>query len=82
MRGPAFVIKSTDGGNNWTKQNLTASNVMNGIMDIYFRDPTNGWVVGMNTNQYAAPPYYGCIARTTNAGACAGVPVQAKRKSR
>ena len=49
--------------------NLTASNVMNGIMDIYFRDPTNGWVVGMNTNQYAAPPYYGCIARTTNAGA-------------
>lgn len=69
VRGPAFVIASTNGGTNWTIFNLTASNVMNGIMDIYFRDPTNGWVVGMNTNQYASPPYYGCIARTTNAGA-------------
>lgn len=69
VRGPAFVIMSSDGGTNWTLFNLTASNVMNGIMDIYFRDPTNGWVVGMNTNLYAAPPYYGCIARTTNGGA-------------
>jgi photosystem II stability/assembly factor-like uncharacterized protein len=69
VRGPAYVIMSANGGTNWTMFNLTASNVMNGIMDIYFRDPTNGWVVGMNTNQYASPPYYGCIARTTNGGA-------------
>jgi photosystem II stability/assembly factor-like uncharacterized protein len=69
VRGPAFVIKSSDGGTNWTLQNLTASNVMNGIMDIYFRDTNNGWVVGMDTNQYASPPYYGRIARTTNGGA-------------
>lgn len=68
VRGPAFVITSTDGGTNWTLSDLTASNVMNGIMDIYFRDPTNGWVVGMNTNQFASPPYYGCIAHTTNGG--------------
>jgi photosystem II stability/assembly factor-like uncharacterized protein len=69
VRGPAFVIASTNGGTNWTMFDLTASNVMNGIMDIYFRDTNNGWVVGMNTNQYAVPPYYGCIARTTNGGA-------------
>ena len=69
VRGPAFVIKSSDGGNNWTMQNLTASNVMNGIMDIYFKDTNNGWVVGMDTNQYLSPPYYGRIARTTNGGA-------------
>jgi photosystem II stability/assembly factor-like uncharacterized protein len=69
VRGPAFVIYSSDGGTNWSLQNLTASNVMNGIMDIYFRDPTNGWVVGMDTNSYSSPPYYGRIARTTNGGA-------------
>ena len=69
VRGPAFVIQSSDGGTNWTLQNLTAANVMNGIMDIYFRDPTNGWVVGMDTNSYSVPPYYGRIAHTTNGGA-------------
>ena len=69
VRGPAFVIQSHNGGTNWTISNLTASNVMNGIMDIYFRDPTNGWVVGMDTNQYSSPPYYGRIACTTNGGA-------------
>lgn len=69
VRGPAFVIQSSNGGTNWVLSNLTASNVMNGIMDIYFRDPTNGWIVGMDTNQFAAPPYYGRISRTTNGGA-------------
>lgn len=69
VRGPAFVISSSNGGTNWTIQNLTASNVMNGIMDIYFRDTNNGWVVGMDTNQYTLPPYYGRIAHTTNGGA-------------
>lgn len=68
VRGPAFLIRSTDGGNNWDKWNLSASNVMNGIMDVYFRDTNTGWIVGMDTNQYASPPYYGRIARTTNGG--------------
>lgn len=69
VRGPAFVIKSLDGGTNWTLQNLTASNLMNSIMDIYFRDTNTGWVVGLDTNQYFSPPYFGRIARTTNGGA-------------
>jgi Immunoglobulin domain len=68
VRGPAFVIRSADGGNTWTTVNLTAMGVMNGIMDIYFKDPTNGWVVGMDTNSYSSPPYYGRIAKTTDGG--------------
>jgi len=50
VRGPAYFIKSTDGGTNWTIRNLTAMGVMNGIMDIYFKDPLNGFVVGLRTN--------------------------------
>ena len=71
VRGPAFFIKSADAGTNWDILNLTATGVMNGIMDVYFRDPLNGWVVGMDTNAFAAncaSPYYGRIARTTDGG--------------
>ena len=72
VRGPACFIKSEDGGTNWSMVNLTEMGVMNGIMDIYFHDPTNGWVVGMDTNSYTAncaSTYHGCIARTTDGGA-------------
>jgi len=65
-RGPAYFIKSTDGGTNWTIVNLT--NVMGGIMDVYFHDANNGWAVGMDTNSFYTPPYYGRIARTTDGG--------------
>jgi photosystem II stability/assembly factor-like uncharacterized protein len=71
VRGPAFFIKSSDGGNTWSILNLTAAGVMNAIMDVYFRDVNNGWVVGMDTNAYSSscsPPYYGRIARTTDGG--------------
>ena len=40
-------------------------------MDVYFSDPNNGWVVGMDTNAFAAncaSTYYGRIARTTDGG--------------
>lgn len=72
VRGPAYFIKSTNGGASWTTLSLTAAGVMNGIMDIYFFDTNNGWVVGMDTNNYSSsdsPPYHGCIAHTTNGGA-------------
>jgi hypothetical protein len=37
-------------------------------MDIYFMDPTNGWICGMDTNSYYSPPYYGRFAKTTDGG--------------
>ncbi len=72
VRGPAYFVKSTDAGTNWTIVNLTAMGVMNGIMDVYFKDATNGFVVGMDTNSYSstcANQYHGRIARTTDGGA-------------
>src|SRR5439155_12637650 len=72
VRGPAFFIKSSDGGTNWSIVNLTAMGVMNAIMDVYFKDPINGWAVGMDTNAYVSSCgglYYGRIARTTDGGA-------------
>ncbi len=68
VRGPAYFTKSEDGGATWWVTNLTAAGVMGGLMDVYFKDATNGFVVGMDTNLFASPPYYGSIARTTNGG--------------
>jgi photosystem II stability/assembly factor-like uncharacterized protein len=71
VRGPAYFAKSEDGGANWWVTNLTTGGVMGGLMDVYFKDVNNGFIVGMDTNAYNActPPYYhGAIARTTNGG--------------
>jgi photosystem II stability/assembly factor-like uncharacterized protein len=72
VRGPAYFIKTTNGGTTWTITNLTAAGVMGAMMDVYFKDLTNGFVVGMNTNIYAdscSNVYHGRIARTTDGGA-------------
>ena len=71
VRGPAHFVKSEDGGNTWFVTNLTATGIMGGIMDVYFRDTNNGYVVGMDTNAYnscISPYYHGAIAQTTNGG--------------
>lgn len=68
VRGPAHFTKTEDGGNTWWTTNLTAGGVMGGLMDVYFKDSQTGFILGMNTNQFSAPPYYGSIARTTNGG--------------
>ncbi|MEO7299231.1 MAG: immunoglobulin domain-containing protein [Verrucomicrobiota bacterium] len=68
VRGPAIFVKSENAGTNWTVVDLTAAGVMNGLMDVYFKDATNGFVVGMDTNSYASGLYHGSIARTTNGG--------------
>ncbi len=70
VRGPAYFCKTENAGTNWTIVNLTAQGVMNGIMDVYFKDTTNGFVVGMDTNSFATCPanYHGRIARTTDGG--------------
>jgi photosystem II stability/assembly factor-like uncharacterized protein len=53
------IMKSTDGGNNWSIIPLSASDV--GMF--YFTDVSNGWSI-VNTN--SAPPYK--ITHTTNGG--------------
>ncbi|MCO5052564.1 MAG: immunoglobulin domain-containing protein [Verrucomicrobiae bacterium] len=68
VRGPAHFTKTEDGGNSWWTTNLTAGGVMGGLMDVYFKDSQTGFILGMDTNQFSAPPYYGSIARTTNGG--------------
>jgi photosystem II stability/assembly factor-like uncharacterized protein len=71
VRGPGYFIKTTDQGANWTIVNLTEMGVMNAMMDVYFKDPMNGFVVGMDTNQFVLGcegDYFGRIARTTDGG--------------
>lgn len=71
VRGPAFFINSTNGGTSWNVTNLTQAGIMGGIMDVYFKDQTNGFIVGMSPNTFAdscLSVYYGRIARTTNGG--------------
>src|SRR5688572_4090534 len=53
VRGPAYFIKSLDGGTNWSLTNLTAAGVMGAMMDVYFKDAQNGFAVGMSTNTFA-----------------------------
>ena len=68
VRGPAFFAKSEDGGASWSVTNLTAAGVMGGLMDVYFMNTNLGFTVGMDTNSFYTPPYFGSIARTTNGG--------------
>lgn len=70
VRGPAHFARSTNGGTNWTVTDLTATGIMGGIMDVYFKDAQNGFLVGMDTNAYTTncSGYRGTIARTTDGG--------------
>ena len=68
VRGPAYFVKSEDGGSSWFVTNLTAAGVMGGLMDVFFMNTNLGFIVGMDTNSFFSPPYYANIARTTNGG--------------
>jgi len=68
VRGPAYFVKSVDGGTSWFVTNLTTAGVMGGLMDVYFMNTNVGFTVGMDTNSFYAPPYFASIARTTNGG--------------
>ncbi|MEY4917535.1 MAG: hypothetical protein RL616_1448 [Verrucomicrobiota bacterium] len=68
VRGPAYFVKSEDGGSSWFVTNLTAAGVMGGLMDVFFMNTNLGFIVGMDTNSFFTPPYFANIARTTNGG--------------
>lgn len=68
VRGPAYFVKSVDGGSTWFTTNLTAAGIMGGLMDVFFMNTNLGFAVGMDTNSYYSPPYFASIARTTNGG--------------
>lgn len=70
VRGPAHFAWSTNGGTSWSITNLTAGGIMGGIMDVYFKNAQEGFLVGMDTNAYttSCSGYRGTIARTVNGG--------------
>lgn len=68
VRGPAYFVKSENGGSTWFTTNLTAAGVMGGMMDVFFMNTNLGFAVGMDTNSFFSPPYFANIARTTNGG--------------
>jgi photosystem II stability/assembly factor-like uncharacterized protein len=56
-----YVIKTSDGGINWTSQNLGTAC---GLTSIFFTDVNNGYIVGGSFN-----PHNSIILKTTDAGA-------------
>ena len=58
--GQGIIIRTADGGRNWTIQ---ARDTVNDYFDIKFADSLEGWVVGGNDRTMD-----GCIAHTTDGG--------------
>lgn len=49
VRGPAWFYKTTDRGATWTAKDMNS--YAGGLIDVYFRNAMQGWVVGLtNTN--------------------------------
>lgn len=61
--GPAFMLRSTDGGASWTYTDL--SSVAGGLVDCWFQNQDTVFVSGFST---AATNHHGLIFRSTDAG--------------
>jgi photosystem II stability/assembly factor-like uncharacterized protein len=64
VRGPAFFVKSTDGGNSWHSKSLDS--LAAGLIDCYFISPDTGFAVGL-TNSFH-PNSSGIILSTVDGG--------------
>ncbi|WP_353779771.1 YCF48-related protein [Winogradskyella sp. 3972H.M.0a.05] len=62
--GQAYIMKSTDQGDNWTYQSMAS--LANGLVDVYFKDENNGWAVGQSAQ---GTGLRAVILGTTNGGA-------------
>jgi photosystem II stability/assembly factor-like uncharacterized protein len=59
---PAFIIKSSDGGNTWTRIDMSA--YASGLVDILFINKDTGWVCGISPR----PLELGIILHTVDGG--------------
>lgn len=64
VRGPAFFVKTTDGGQSWTS--IDMSEHAAGLIDVYFTHPDSGFVAGLTDENHTQSS--GVILRTTDGG--------------
>jgi photosystem II stability/assembly factor-like uncharacterized protein len=65
VRGPACIIKTTDGGNTWYSKNM--GSYAAGLIDCYFFTKDSGYVVGLTNSNHNESR--GIILFTSDAGA-------------
>lgn len=65
VRGPAFIIKTTDGGDTWYSKNMNSYAA--GLIDAYFFNKDSGYVVGLTSSTHSNSS--GIILFTSDAGA-------------
>jgi photosystem II stability/assembly factor-like uncharacterized protein len=65
VRGPAFIIKTTNGGETWYSKNMDAYAA--GLIDAYFFNKDSGYVVGLTNSVHSSSG--GIILFTSDAGA-------------
>lgn len=64
VRGPAFFVKTVDGGRTWQSQDLSAHAA--GLIDVYFPHPDTGFVAGLTSSDHARSS--GVLLATTDGG--------------
>lgn len=64
VRGPAFFVKSTDGGQTWTSKDMSAHAA--GLIDVHFFTPELGLAVGLTDSDHEASS--GVILATSDGG--------------
>ena len=55
-----IIMKTTDGGNNWTQNVISSFH----FYDVFFANTSTGWVIG----EYLGVPHYAAIFKTTDGG--------------
>ena len=64
VRGPAFFTKTMDQGDTWVSTDL--SEIVAGLIDLYFFDPDTGFIVGLTNESHSQSS--GIVLRTVDGG--------------